>query len=378
MFFSVVTFGGWLAKGERLAHAFANAISVILISCPCALGLATPAATSVSYGRAARRKIYIRNGNALEIMASVDTIIFDKTGTLTEGKANVSNFYNHSQWDNEYVLQLAASVESNSEHLFAKAIVDFARNKGIENLNSSKFHSIPDQGVRSQVDGHEVLLGNEFWLSEQAIELSAVKDIADEWALHGDTLVYMVVGNKLVAFFALKDQLRQGVKQLIDYLHDQEIETHMLTGDTEASAKPVAKLCGIKFVTVKASPAKKIQVIKAMQKQGKTVAMIGDGINDAPALAVANVGLVVNNATAIAIEAADYVFVDGDIANVAEVLDMSKQTVAVIKQNLFWAFSYNAIAIPIAMAGKLNPMISSAAMALSSVSVIANSLRLKK
>ncbi len=378
MFLSAVTFGGWLARGVGVAHAFANAVSVLLISCPCALGLAAPAATSVGSGQAARRKVYIRNGNASEFMASIDTMIFDKTGTLTEGHAKVSDFMNISALDDSYVVQLAASVEFNSEHLFGKAIVKYAKAKGLTLFKSSKFYSIPDQGVRSQVDGHEVLLGNKHWVNEQKIDLTMLKETADQWALHGCTLIYMVVDNKVLALFALQDHIREGVGQLIDILRAQDIETLMVTGDTEAASRPIAELAGIDTVTVQASPAKKIQIIRDLQAKGRVVAMVGDGINDAPALAAANVGLVIGNAAGIAIEAADFVIIDGDISKVAEILDLSKQTFAVVKQNLFWAFGYNAIAIPFAMGGKLNPTISSAAMALSSLSVIANSLRLRK
>ncbi len=375
---SGVTFAGWLVKGELIAHAFANAVSVLLISCPCALGLATPAATSVSSGRTASRKTYIRNGNALEAMASIDTIIFDKTGTLTQGHAKVSHFINISDIADNDLLQLAASVEFNSEHLFAKAIVEYARSKGITMSKASRFHSIPDQGVRSEVDGYEVLLGNKRWLEQQAIDVSALTEAEKKWSLNGSTLIYLVVDNKPAGLFALNDQIRNGVRQLMDYLHDNDVETVMVTGDTVASAQPVASMAGIKEVAAQASPAQKIQFIRDMQTRGRIVAMVGDGINDAPALAAADVSLVVGNATGIAIAAADYVIVDGDITKVAEVLDLSKQTVVVIKQNILWAFAYNLIVIPIAMTGKLNPMFSSATMALSSVSVIANSLRLRK
>ncbi|RLA21142.1 MAG: ATPase P, partial [Gammaproteobacteria bacterium] len=378
LFLSVLTFGGWIARGEQLAHAFANAISVLLISCPCALGLATPAATSVSSGQAARRKVYIRNGHALEQMATIDTIIFDKTGTLTEGHARVVEFLNISSLDDDYLLQLAASVEFNSEHLLGKAIVEYAWSRDLAILPTRKFHSIPDQGVRSEVDGHEVLLGNERWFKTQEIAISVVQATAKTWAEQGNTLIYLVVDSKLVALFSISDQIRKGTRQLMDYLHSQGIETLMVTGDTKASARPIADIAGIDSVTFNASPARKIQFIRDLQTKGRVVAMVGDGINDAPALAAANVSLVVGNAVGIAIETADYILVDSDISKVAEVLDISKQTLTVVKQNLFWAFGYNAIAIPVAMAGKLNPMVSSAAMALSSVSVIANSLRLTK
>lgn len=378
MFLSVITFGGWLARGEQIGHAFSNAISVLLISCPCALGLATPAATSVSSGRAAKRRVYIRNGNALEQMATIDTIIFDKTGTLTEGHAKVTDFINISSLEDKYLVQVAASVEFNSEHLLGKALVEYARSQDLSLLKTAKFHSIPDQGVRAVVDDHEVLLGNQIWLKNQEIDTTVLDSTATKWAEKGYTLIYLVVDNKLTALFSLCDQIRKNTRKLMDYLHNQGIETLMVTGDTKESARPIADLAGIESVTFNASPTRKIQLIRELQTNGRIVAMIGDGINDAPALAAANVSMVVGNAAGISIETADYILVDSDIQKVAEVLEISQQTLAVIKQNLFWAFSYNAVAIPVAMAGKLNPMLSSAVMALSSVSVIANSLRLRK
>ncbi len=376
VFLSSITFLGWIARGERIAHAFGYAVSVLLISCPCALGLATPAATIVSSRQAARRGIYIRNGNAPEIMAKIDTIIFDKTGTLTESNAKVSDFINISDLKDDYLLELAASVEFNSEHLLAKAIVEYAKSKGLSIKQSSKFYSVPDQGVHSQVDKHEVVLGNKHWLDGQEIDSTELQEAAEKLSLQGKTLIYLAVDNKALALFALSIQLRKDTKQVIDSLHKQGIETLMLTGDTEESARPIAELAGIESIKVQASPAEKIQFVKDLQSQGKLVAMIGDGINDAPALAAADVSLVVGNAIGIANEAADLFFVDGDIAKVTEMLVISKHTLTVIKQNLFWAFSYNAIAIPVAMSGKLNPIIASAAMALSSISVIANSLRI--
>lgn len=378
MYLSGFTFTGWIFKGAGIAHAFANAISVLLISCPCALGLATPAATSVSSGQAARRKIYIRNGQALEILGSVDSVIFDKTGTLTEGNAKVADFLNVSDLDDAYVIQLAAAVEHNSEHLLGKAIVEYAKSKNLPILKSTKFHSIPDQGVRCEVEDYEVLLGNRHWLEQQQIDVSPLQETAELWATQGNTLIYLVLDHKPVALFAICDKVREGARGVVEYLQAQGLETMIVTGDTAASAALVAQHVGIDHVTVEASPAEKIQFIRELQNSGRIVAMIGDGINDAPALTAADVSLVVGNAAGVAIEAADFILVDSDIGKVPQMLEISQRTLAVIKQNLIWAFGYNAVAIPVAMAGKLNPMVSAAAMALSSVSVIVNSLRLRK
>lgn len=221
-------------------------------------------------------------------------------------------------------------------------------------------------------------MGNSAWLKQQNIDLSLLQDAEKKFAANACTSIYLVQDDKAIALFALQDRLREGADQLISVLKEQGMELLMVTGDTESSAKPVAEQLGIESRTVEASPAKKIQIIRELQNKGQIVAMIGDGINDAPALAAADVSLVVGNAAGIAIEAADFVLVDGDITKMAEMLDLSQQTLRIIKQNLFWSFAYNAVAIPVAMGGRLNPMISSAAMALSSVSVIINSLRLSK
>jgi Cu+-exporting ATPase len=375
---SGMTFGGWLIAGERLGHALANAISVLLISCPCALGLATPAATMVGTGQAARRGIYIRKGEALETAATIDIVIFDKTGTLTEGNANVTNLLNISPLDDESIIQLAASAEFNSEHFLGQALVRYAKERDISRLESAHFHSIPDQGIRAGVGQYKLLLGNESWLQGHQIDLTALKATAKNLAKQGKTLIYLAIDNHAAALFAVSDQVRAKARLVIRQLHDSHIETMMVTGDTEDAAWPIAEQVGITTVIAHANPAKKLEIIRSLQKQGRRVAMIGDGINDAPALAAANLSLAIDKGTGIAIHAADLILINGDIGKVAEAITISHQTLSIIKQNLFWAFGYNTVAIPFAVAGKLNPTIASAAMALSSVSVIINSLRLNR
>lgn len=375
---SGMTFGGWLLAGERVGQALVNAISVLLISCPCALGMATPAATMVSTGQAARRGIYIRKGEALETAATIDIVIFDKTGTLTEGNANVTDFLNISHFDDESIIQLAASAEFNSEHYLAYSVVQYAKARNINRLESAHFHSIPDQGIRADIGQYGVLLGNESWLEGQQIDLTALKPTAKNLAKQGKTLFYMAIDHHAAALFAVSDQVRANARSVIKHLHDKHIETMMVTGDTEEAAWPIAGLVGIKTVIAHANPTKKLEIIRSLQKQGRQVAMIGDGINDAPALAAANLSLAIDKGTGIAIHAADLILVNGDIGKVAEAIALSYQTLSIIKQNLFWTFGYNAVAIPFAVAGKLNPTIASAAMALSSVSVIINSLRLNR
>jgi Cu+-exporting ATPase len=245
-------------------------------------------------------------------------------------------------------------------------------------LESSHFHSIPDQGIQADVAQYELLLGNESWLEGQQIDLSALKATAKNLAEQGKTLIYLAIDQRAAALFAVSDQVRPNARLVIKQLHDSHLETMMVTGDTEAAAWPIAEQVGIKTVVAHADPAKKLEIIRSLQKQGRQVAMVGDGINDAPALAAANLSMAIDKGTGIAIYAADLILVNGDIGKVAEAITLSHQTLSIIKQNLFWAFGYNAIAIPFAVAGKLNPAIASAAMALSSVSVIINSLRLNR
>ena len=376
MVLSALTFAGWMAAGVRSAHALGNALSVLLISCPCALGLATPAATMVGNGQAARRGIYIRHGESLETAAGISTILFDKTGTITEGKSNVTSLLNISRMADKTIIGLAASAEFNSEHYLGRAIVAYARDQGIKVSDATHFHSIPDSGIRAKTKNRDLLIGNEAWLSEQGIDLSMLSTAAVLLADKGETPVFMAVDGKEAALFSIVDQTRPDARPGIERLHRRGILTLMVTGDLEKTARYIAEQVNIENVIAEASPAKKLEIIREMQEQGHLVAMIGDGINDAPALAAADVGFAVGTGSGIAIQTADLTLVNGDISKVADAIELSDNTLHIIKQNLFWAFGYNVLAIPVAVMGKLNPIIASAAMALSSVSVIINSLRL--
>jgi Cu+-exporting ATPase len=375
---SGLTFFGWLNRGESAAHALSNAIAVLLISCPCALGLATPAATMVGTGQAARRGIYIRNGKALETAVRIDTVVFDKTGTLTEGNAQVTDFLNISALDDESVIQLASSAEFNSEHFLAQALVRYGKLHGLSLLKSSRFYSLPDQGIRSTVGDHRLLLGTDSWLEAQNIDLTAVTATSKKWAAQGKTLVFMAIDQKAAALFAVTDTVKASAVSAIKNLHEKAIKSIMVTGDSEQAALPVARQLGITTVIANASPGKKLEIIRELQKQGHWIAMVGDGINDAPSLAAANLGMAVDKGTDIAIHAADLILVNSDINKVAETIAIGEKTLVTIKQNLLWAFSYNAVAIPFAVFGRLSPTMASAAMALSSVSVLINSLSLTK
>lgn len=378
MVFSGLTMGGWLLVGAPFAHAFGNAITVLLIACPCALGLATPAAIMVGTGRAAREGVYIRNGESLELAAKLDAIVFDKTGTITEGKPKVSEWLNISGIDDGEVLILAASAENNSEHFLGKAIVDHAKEHSMLLQECSYFKSETGRGILAEVGGENLLLGNRGWLIDQGVSIDALSKAAGEYAGQGKTPVFMAINGEESAVFGIADKPRPQAAKAIARLNKMGVHTLMVTGDTEKTAHYIAAKVGIETVVANAKPEDKLAIIHEFQQQGRHVGMIGDGINDAPALAAADVGFAIGSGTDIAIESADLTLVSGDITKVTDAIELSIDTIRIIKENLFWAFGYNTIAIPVAALGKLNPMIASAAMALSSVSVIVNSLRLGK
>ncbi|MCK9396133.1 MAG: heavy metal translocating P-type ATPase [Methylobacter sp.] len=375
---SGLTLAGWMIAGAPFAFAFGNAITVLLIACPCALGLATPAAIMVGTGQAAKKGIYIRNGESLEVAAKLNVIVFDKTGTITEGKPKVSDLLKLSRLSKEKIIMLAASAENNSEHFLGKAIVDYAREQAITINETTHFYSETGRGIAAEIDGKKLLLGNKAWMDEQQINVSGLLEAAVDFAGQGKTPVYMAVNGKEAAVFGIADKPRVQAAEAITRLHKLGIQTIMVTGDTEKTAHYIAAKVGIEQVVANAKPEEKLAIIQQLKAQGKQVGMIGDGINDAPALMAANVGFAIGTGTGIAIESADLTLVQGDISKVADAIGLSTDTIAVIKQNLFWAFAYNTIAIPVSAMGKLNPMVASAAMALSSVSVIVNSLRLSR
>ncbi|MGZ8097338.1 MAG: heavy metal translocating P-type ATPase, partial [Methylosarcina sp.] len=378
MALSGLTLAGWKLAGAPFAYAFGNAITVLLIACPCALGLATPAAIMVGTGQAAKKGIYIRNGESLEVAAKLNVIVFDKTGTITEGQPKVSDFMKVSRLGEENILLLAASAENNSEHFLGKAVVDYAREQCVEIRECSHFYNEPGRGIEAVIEGKQVLLGNLAWMQQREIDVRRLLTEAGQFAEQGKTPVYMAVNGKEAALFGIADRPRVQAKQALARLHKMGIKTLMATGDTEKTADYVAAQVGIDEFVANAKPDQKLAIIHQLQGKGKQVGMIGDGINDAPALAAANVGFAVGSGTDIAIESADLTLVQGDISKVTDAIELSADTISIIKQNLFWAFGYNTVAIPIAAVGKLNPMIASMAMALSSVSVILNSLRLSK
>ncbi|MDP1612516.1 MAG: heavy metal translocating P-type ATPase [Sulfuritalea sp.] len=392
-----LTLAGWLMAGHPASRALAHAVAVLLIACPCALGLATPTAIMVGTGQAARRGIYIRNGEALETAATLNTLVFDKTGTITEGKPVVTDFLLIARQDEARVLALVAGAEAHSEHFLARAINAWCRARavtcprsGIPGTQSEPaparcvpagtfdFDASPGRGVRARTDDDEILVGNAALLECAGIDCRAQQDQAQAWAEQGKTPVYVAIGGACVALFAIADQARAGAKEAIALLHRLGLQTVMATGDVEAVANHIAREVGIDRVIARASPTDKLELVRALQRDGRRVGMIGDGINDAPALAAANVGFAIGGGADIAVESADITLVGGDIARVAAGIELSRRTMSIIRQNLFWALGYNVVAIPVAAAGRLNPMIAAAAMAMSSVSVVTNSLRLQR
>ena len=375
---STLTFLTWMSVGAGFPIAFSNAIAVLLIACPCSLGLATPMAIMVGTGQSARRGVYIRNGASLEMASKLTTIVFDKTGTITEGKPRVTDFFTVSEASEERILALAAAAEVGSEHFLAKSIVAYARDRNICPIVAVEFNNIPGHGIIARAEACEVLVGNLAWLEQSGIDGNAYLQRALTLSEQGKTPVYVSVDGKAVALFGIADRPRANARKAIERLRKLGIRPMMITGDTEQTALYIAGQVGINAVIAHAKPERKLEIVRELQAQGNKVGMIGDGINDAPALAAADVSFAIGTGTDVAIETADLTLVSGDISKIADVMELSGATLRIIKQNLFWALGYNTVAIPVAALGKLNPMIASAAMALSSISVVLNSLRLQR
>ncbi|MDD1622140.1 MAG: heavy metal translocating P-type ATPase [Methylococcaceae bacterium] len=375
---SAATFGAWMVAGAGFGVAFTNAIAVLLIACPCSLGLATPMAIMVGTGQSAKRGVYIRNGGSLETASKLTTIVFDKTGTITEGKPQVIDFITVPKQDEMRILALAAAAEFDSEHFLAKTIVAYAQSRDIKPGMVESFENIPGHGIKARVDGSVVLIGNGGWLEESGINIKTLAKRAVPLAEQGKTPVFVAIDGKAAALFGIADRPRAHAGEAIARLRRLGVIPMMVTGDTELTARYIAEQVGIGTVIAHAKPEQKLEIVRQLQAEGAKVGMIGDGINDAPALAAADVSFAIGTGTDVAIETADLTLVSGDIGKVADLMELSGATLRIIKQNLFWALGYNTVAIPVAAMGKLNPMIASAAMAMSSISVVLNSLRLQR
>ncbi len=383
---SVLTFVAWGALGPepRLAHAIVNGVAVLIIACPCALGLATPMSIMVGTGRGATAGVLIKNAEALEVLEGIDTLVVDKTGTLTEGRPKLVSVYALAGHSEEEVLRLATGLERASEHPLAAAIVRGAEERGVPIPSASDFESKTGQGVIGIVAGRQVAVGNRELFESLGIDSTALEERAQALRGDGQTVMFVALDRKPAGLFAVADPIKETTPEAIAALHKQGLRVVMLTGDHETTARVVAGKLGIDRVEAEVLPDQKLTVIKKLQDQGHRVAMAGDGINDAPALAQAHVGIAMGTGTDVAMESAGVTLVKGDLRGIVRALRLSRATMRNIRQNLFFAFVYNALGVPIA-AGVLypafglllSPMIAAAAMSLSSVSVIANALRLQ-
>ena len=383
---AVIAFGIWFWFGPdpRLAHALIAAVSVLIIACPCALGLATPMSIMVASGRGATMGVLFRNAEAIETMRKIDTLVIDKTGTLTLGKPKLTGVVSTAGIGEAELLQMAASLEKGSEHPLAAAIVEGALARNITLTDAQEFISHPGKGVSGQVEGRKVLLGNRKLLADSGVEADALVSRAQEMRVEGQTVMFVAVAGRLAGLLAVSDPIKETTPEAIRQLHDEKIRIIMLTGDNRTTARAVAKTLAIDDVVAEVLPDEKAAVVKKFQDDGRMVAMAGDGINDAPALALAHVGIAMGTGTDVAMESAGVTLVKGDLTGIVRARKLSRATMRNIKQNLFWAFAYNMLGVPVA-AGilypfwgiLLNPMIAAAAMSFSSVSVIVNALRLR-
>ena len=387
MAIAILTFAAWSLLGPepRLAHALVNAVAVLIIACPCALGLATPIAIMVGTGRGAHSGVLIKNAEALELMEKVDTLVIDKTGTLTDGKPRVASLITTTGWNENDLLRLVASLEQGSEHPLGAAVLEAANSRGLVLANESEFLSHTGRGVSGRVDGKKILIGNERLIDENGISAAGLAQKAEELRRGGQTVILIAVDGKEAGLIGIADSIKASAAQALGELKGEGLRLVMLTGDSRATAEAVARTLGIEEFEAEVLPGKKSEVVERLQKVGRTVAMAGDGINDAPALAQADVGIAMGTGTDIAMESGGITLVKGDLAGIVRARKLSQATMRNIRQNLFFAFVYNSLGVPIA-AGVLypffglllSPILAAAAMSLSSVSVITNSLRLRK
>lgn len=374
----------WFVTGQSAVFALTIFISVLIIACPCALGLATPTAIMVGTGKGAEQGVLIKGGESLETAHKLNIIVFDKTGTITEGKPQVTDIISAGKYKEEDILRWTASAEKPSEHPLGEAIIQGAENRNLSLLEISNFQALPGKGIEGEIEGHKMLLGNLKLMKEKEIEVT-LKTEADHLAAQGKTPIYLAVDGKLEGLVAVADVVKKSSADAIRQLHNMGIEVAMITGDNRATAEAIAKTVDIDVVLAEVLPGDKASEIKKLQEQNKKVGMVGDGVNDAPALTQADVGIAIGSGTDVAMESADMVLMKSDLMDVVTALQLSQNTIRIIKQNLFWAFAYNSVGIPIA-AGVLflfggpllNPIFAAVAMSFSSISVVTNALRLRR
>lgn len=375
----------WYIGGQTGIFALTIFISVLVIACPCALGLATPTAIMIGTGKGAENGVLIKSGVALETTHKLQTIVFDKTGTITEGKPIVTDIITVSGISKSELLSLAASAEKGSEHPLGEAIVKGAEEKGLNLKKTSAFNAIPGHGIEVTIDEKNLLLGNKKLMDDQGISLGVLAEKSDQLANEGKTPMYIAMNHEIAGIIAVADTVKENSIKAIEKLHQMGIEVAMITGDNKRTAEAIARQVGIDRVLSEVLPEDKANEVKKLQEEGKKVAMVGDGINDAPALAQADVGIAIGSGTDVAMESADIVLMRSDLMDVPTAVKLSKSTIRNIRQNLFWAFAYNTAGIPIAMGilflfggPLLSPIFAAAAMSFSSVSVLLNALRLKR
>jgi Cu+-exporting ATPase len=383
---ALLAFGAWYIWGPepRLAYAVVSAVAVLIIACPCALGLATPVSIMVGTGKGASMGVLIKDAEALETLEKVDTLVVDKTGTLTEGKPKLVTVEVEEGVDEDLLLKAVATLEQSSEHPLAEAIVEGVKERGIRLSKTKAFQSITGEGVTGEVDGVKVAIGNYKLLEGLGIEVGTLQNSAETYRKEGQTVILIAMDGKASGIVGVMDPIKESTPQAIEQLHKQAITVVMLTGDNAITAQAVASKLGIDRVEAEVSPEDKARIVTELQNEGKVVAMAGDGVNDAPALAKAHVGIAMGTGTDVAMESAGVTLVKGDLTGIVRAIKLSRGTMSNIRQNLFFAFVYNAIGVPVA-AGVLypvfgillSPVIAAAAMSFSSVSVIANSLRLR-
>ena len=384
---AILAFVAWYLWGPepRLAYAVVSAVAVLIIACPCALGLATPVSIMVGTGKGASMGVLIKNAEALEILEKVDTLVVDKTGTLTEGKPKLVTVEVEDGVDDNLLLKVVATLEQSSEHPLAEAIVEGVKERGITLSKTKNFQSVTGQGVTGEVDGIQVAIGNYKLLEGLGIEVGKLQNLAEAYREEGQTVILIALDGKAAGVVGVMDPIKESTPEAIRALHSQGIKVVMLTGDNKVTAGAVASKLGIDRVQAEVSPEEKSKVVEELQSEGKIVAMAGDGVNDAPALAKAHVGIAMGTGTDVAMESAGVTLVKGDLTGIVRAVKLSRGTMSNIRQNLFFAFVYNAIGVPIAAGVMypafgllLSPVIAAAAMSFSSVSVISNSLRLRK
>jgi len=387
MVIAVATFFVWWLFGPAPAFTFAllNFVAVLIIACPCALGLATPTAIMVGTGKGAENGILIKGGESLETAHRINAIVFDKTGTLTKGEPEVTDIVTANGFDEKTVLRLAASAEKASEHPLGEAIVRRARDLELILTDPSDFNAVPGHGIEASVDGAQVLLGNQRLMVQRNIPLQGLEQKAEALASDGKTPMFVALDGKAAGLIAVADTVKEHSMEAVERLHKLGIEVAMITGDNRRTAEAIARKLGIDRVLAEVLPEDKALEVKKLQQEGKVVAMVGDGINDAPALAQADIGIAIGTGTDVAMEASDITLISDDLRAVVTAIQLSKTTMRIIKENLFWAFFYNSAFIPVAAGALypffgilLNPVFAAVAMAASSVSVVSNSLRLKR